>query len=66
VGDLELARERAADLARPEGIRLLEDSFDIETGEGAATIGLEVGPRRRSTPTCSRSAAGRWPPASVR
>lgn len=41
-GDFDLARERAADLARYEGIRLVEDSLDIETGEGAATIGLEL------------------------
>ncbi|MFI1044861.1 threonine/serine dehydratase [Streptomyces griseoruber] len=41
-GDHELARERAAALARYEGIRLLEDSLDIETCEGAATIGLEL------------------------
>lgn len=41
-GDFDLARERAADLARYEGIRLVEDSLDIETCEGAATIGLEL------------------------
>ncbi|MFI6691311.1 threonine/serine dehydratase [Streptomyces sp. NPDC050433] len=41
-GDHELARERAADIARYEGIRLVEDSLDIETCEGAATIGLEL------------------------
>ena len=41
-GDHELARERAADIARYDGIRLLEDSLDIETCEGAATIGLEL------------------------
>jgi threonine dehydratase len=41
-GDHELARERAADIARSDGIRLLEDSLDIETCEGAATIGLEL------------------------
>lgn len=44
-GDHETARERAAAIARHDGIRLLEDSLDIETCEGAATIGLElVGP----------------------
>ncbi|MFI6281094.1 threonine/serine dehydratase [Streptomyces sp. NPDC050988] len=44
-GDHELARERAAAIARHDGIRLVEDSLDIETCEGAATIGLElVGP----------------------
>ncbi|RKN40349.1 threonine ammonia-lyase [Streptomyces hoynatensis] len=41
-GDFEEARERAAALARQEGIRLVEDSLDIETCEGAATIGLEL------------------------
>ena len=41
-GDIEVARERAAALARREGIRLVEDSLDIETCEGAATIGLEL------------------------
>lgn len=41
-GDHESARERAAAIARHEGIRLVEDSLDIETCEGAATIGLEL------------------------
>ncbi|MFJ9711960.1 threonine/serine dehydratase [Streptomyces sp. NPDC101234] len=41
-GDHELARERAADIALRDGIRLVEDSLDIETCEGAATIGLEL------------------------
>jgi threonine dehydratase len=41
-GDHELARERAAAIARRDGIRLVEDSLDIETCEGAATIGLEL------------------------
>ncbi|WP_255953629.1 threonine ammonia-lyase [Streptomyces odontomachi] len=41
-GDHETARERAAAIARSDGIRLLEDSLDIETCEGAATIGLEL------------------------
>ena len=41
-GDFEQARERAANIARQRGIRLLEDSLDIETCEGAATIGLEL------------------------
>ncbi len=41
-GDHEMARERAAALARDDGIRLVEDSLDIETCEGAATIGLEL------------------------
>ncbi|MEV0842314.1 pyridoxal-phosphate dependent enzyme [Actinocatenispora sera] len=41
-GDHEAARERAAAIARYDGIRLLEDSLDTETCEGAATIGLEL------------------------
>ena len=41
-GDHEVARERAATIARRDGIRLLEDSLDLETCEGAATIGLEL------------------------
>ncbi|MFJ4631043.1 threonine/serine dehydratase [Streptomyces sp. NPDC088847] len=41
-GGHELARERAAAIARYEGIRLVEDSLDLETCEGAATIGLEL------------------------
>jgi threonine dehydratase len=41
-GDHEMARQRAAAIAQYEGIRLLEDSLDIETCEGAATIGLEL------------------------
>ncbi|NUR96850.1 MAG: pyridoxal-phosphate dependent enzyme [Kribbellaceae bacterium] len=41
-GDHELARDRAAEIARHNGIRLLEDSLDLETCEGAATIALEL------------------------
>ena len=41
-GDHESARERAVAIARDGGIRLVEDSLDIETCEGAATIGLEL------------------------
>ncbi|MFF0511682.1 threonine/serine dehydratase [Streptomyces sp. NPDC004250] len=41
-GDHETARERAAAIARYDRIRLVEDSLDIETCEGAATIGLEL------------------------
>ncbi len=41
-GDIETARERAAAIARSDGIRLVEDSLDVETCEGAATIGLEL------------------------
>jgi threonine dehydratase len=41
-GDFEMARERAVIIAQQRGIRLVEDSLDIETCEGAATIGLEL------------------------
>ncbi|GAA1799632.1 pyridoxal-phosphate dependent enzyme [Luedemannella flava] len=41
-GDFEAARERAVAIARERGVRLVEDSLDIETCEGAATIGLEL------------------------
>ncbi len=41
-GDHELARDRADAIARRDGIRLVEDSLDLETCEGAATIGLEL------------------------
>ncbi|WTX00051.1 pyridoxal-phosphate dependent enzyme [Streptomycetaceae bacterium NBC_01309] len=41
-GDFDTARERAVEIARNEGIRLVEDSLDLETCEGAATIGLEL------------------------
>ncbi|MEU9671217.1 pyridoxal-phosphate dependent enzyme [Streptomyces bobili] len=41
-GDHEMARERAAAIAQYDGIRLVEDSLDLETCEGAATIGLEL------------------------
>lgn len=47
-GDIEVARERAATIAQRRGIRLVEDSLDIETCEGAATIGLELAGRRPS------------------
>ena len=41
-GDFDMARDRATAIARHDGIRLVEDSADIETCEGAATIGLEL------------------------
>jgi threonine dehydratase len=41
-GDFDMARERAATIAQQRGIRLVEDSLDVETCEGAATIGLEL------------------------
>lgn len=47
-GDFDLARERAAAIAQRRGVRLVEDSLDIETCEGAATIGLELAQRASS------------------
>jgi threonine dehydratase len=47
-GDIEVARERAASIARSRGIRLVEDSLDVETCEGAGTIGLELAGGRTS------------------
>jgi threonine dehydratase len=47
-GDFEMARERAASVAQRRGVRLVEDSLDIETCEGAATIGLELASRASS------------------
>jgi threonine dehydratase len=41
-GDFEDARVRAVEISRERGIRLVEDSLDLETCEGAATIGLEL------------------------
>ena len=40
--DHELARERASDIARSECVSLVRDSLDLETCEGAGTIGLEL------------------------
>ncbi|WP_163509736.1 threonine ammonia-lyase [Fodinicola acaciae] len=40
--DFDTARARAVAIAQHDGIRLVEDSLDIETCEGAATIGLEL------------------------
>lgn len=47
-GDFEVARERAAIVAQRRGVRLVEDSLDVETCEGAATIGLELASRASS------------------
>ncbi|SFW86084.1 threonine ammonia-lyase [Amycolatopsis australiensis] len=41
-GDFDLARARARAVADERGVRLVEDSLDVETCEGAATIGLEL------------------------
>ena len=40
--DIEDARVLARELAEPDGARLVEDSLDLATCEGAATIGLEL------------------------
>lgn len=40
-GDHEPARERAASPAGNAGVRLLEDSLDLETCEGAGTLGRD-------------------------
>jgi threonine dehydratase len=47
-GDFDMARQRAASIAQQRGVRLVEDSLDIETCEGAATIGLELAGRASS------------------
>ncbi|WP_320775629.1 threonine/serine dehydratase [Streptomyces sp. CRN 30] len=41
-GDYDVACERAAAIARERGVRRVEDSVDVETCDGAATIGLEL------------------------
>ena len=41
-GDYDVACERAAAISRERGIRRIEDSVDVETCDGAATIGLEL------------------------
>lgn len=56
-GDHEMARERAAAIARYGGIRLVEDRLDIETCEGAATIGLELAD---TTPSFDTVLTARW------
>jgi threonine dehydratase len=40
--DFDAAKERARAVAREEDIRFVEDSLDVETVEGAGTIGLEL------------------------
>jgi threonine dehydratase len=40
--DFDAAKEQARAVARQEGIRFVEDSLDVETVEGAGTIGLEL------------------------
>ena len=63
-GDFEVARERAATIARQRGVRLVEDSLDIETCEGAATIGLElVSAVSAGDAVLIALGGGAWPPA---
>lgn len=50
-GDFEMARERAVRMADERGVRLVEDSRDIETCDGAATIGLELASAASSVDT---------------
>lgn len=40
--DFDAAKAEARRVAMESGIRLVEDSLDVETGEGAGTIGLEL------------------------
>jgi threonine dehydratase len=40
--DFDAAKEQARAVARERGIRFVEDSLDVETVEGAGTIGLEL------------------------
>lgn len=40
--DFDEAKTEARRVATARGIRLVEDSLDVETGEGAGTIGLEL------------------------
>jgi threonine dehydratase len=41
-GDIEVARRTARDLAQRHGMFLVEDSENVDTCEGAGTIGLEI------------------------
>lgn len=41
-GDYDMACARAAEIAQHEGIRRIEDSVDVETCDGGATIGVEL------------------------
>jgi threonine dehydratase len=40
--DFDEAKIEAKRVARQSGIRMMEDSLDVETGEGAGTIGIEL------------------------
>jgi threonine dehydratase len=57
-GDIEAARDRASRIAQQRGIRLVEDSLDIETCEGAATIGMELATGESSFDTVLISLGG--------
>lgn len=57
--DHEMARGRAAAIARYGGIRLVEDRLDIATCEGAATIGLELVPAE-TAPSFGTVLTARW------
>ncbi len=62
--DIEDARLLAREIAESDGAYLVEDSLDLATCEGAATIGLELVRDDRSSTSCSSPwAAGRWPAA---
>ncbi len=41
-GDIELARQKAAEFAATDGAFLIEDSENVSTCEGAGTIGIEL------------------------
>ncbi len=65
-GDIELARERAADIAQQAGIRLSRTAWTSRPARArrrSAWSWLTAG--TRSTPSSSRSAAARWPPVWV-
>ena len=40
--DFDAAKMEAKRVAHETGVRMVEDGFDVETGEGAGTIGLEL------------------------
>jgi threonine dehydratase len=40
--DFDAAKVEAKRVAASRGLRMVEDSFDVETGEGAGTIGIEL------------------------
>ena len=44
--DFDAAKIEAKRVATESGVRLIEDGLDVETGEGAGTIGLELADRK--------------------